>query len=127
MPRTREQDLEANRQYQRTWYAKNKKVQAERVQKNNDRYLKERREWLVSYFEEHPCTDCGNPDIRVLEFDHISEDKAHNVTKMIRGLHSWEKILLEISKCEVVCANCHRIRTYQRMKNCWRNGAEVKG
>lgn len=58
------------------------------------------------------CADCGyNQHGEALEFDHLS-DKKHNVSA-IRG-NKWEDILLEIAKCDVVCANCHRVRTVRR-------------
>jgi hypothetical protein len=45
----------------------------------------------------------------VLEFDHMG-DKLFTVAKGLYD-HSWEAVLSEIAKCEVVCANCHRRRT----------------
>ena len=69
---------------------------------------------LAEYLVSHPCVDCGETDIRVLDFDHLdSEQKRANVSKMLRSF-SWRTIEVEISKCEVVCANCHRRRTSQR-------------
>lgn len=62
------------------------------------------------------CVDCGIKDIRVLEFDHL-EHKYKGVAQMRD--HSLEKVKKEISKCEVVCANCHNIRTGERRKD-WR-------
>lgn len=72
---------------------------------------------LLAYFLEHPCVDCGESDTAVLEFDHL-RDKTGNVGRTINS-HSWEKILAEIGKCDVVCANCHRRRTYRRQGS-WR-------
>jgi hypothetical protein len=60
------------------------------------------------------CTDCGyndHPD--ALEFDHMPEyEKLFKLGGFIGT--TWARILAEIDKCEVVCANCHRIRTRQR-------------
>jgi hypothetical protein len=50
-----------------------------------------------------------------MDFDHVGEDKLMNIAKMA-GL-SWARIEAEIAKCEVVCSNCHRIRTWQRLHN----------
>ena len=60
------------------------------------------------------CVDCGNNNPIVFEFDHISDNKLKNISTMARSGYSWEKILKEVNKCECVCANCHRIRTYNR-------------
>lgn len=62
------------------------------------------------YLKTHPCVDCGEADIRVLEFDHL-RDKVSNVSKMILRGNIWKTVLKEIEKCEVVCCNCHRRRT----------------
>lgn len=48
-----------------------------------------------------------------MQFDHLRDKKA-NVSNMIRSDYSWEAIKLEILKCEVVCANCHAVRTKTR-------------
>ena len=72
-----------------------------------------------TYLQNHPCVDCGEDNILTLEFDHI-EHKTYNIGAMIQR-YSWKKILKEIKKCEVVCANCHCIRTATR-----RNGRRLK-
>ncbi len=60
------------------------------------------------------CKDCGESNPIVLDFDHI-RDKKYNVSRMIHDGFSWKAISKEIQKCEVVCANCHRIRTHNRL------------
>lgn len=60
------------------------------------------------------CLDCGNSDWRVLDFDHVADNKDDSVSNMLKNGHSWDTIEAEIAKCEPVCSNCHRIRTYER-------------
>ena len=62
------------------------------------------------------CMDCGYKDhFYALELDHRDDaQKVGNVCHLIKRTHSWAKIKEEIRKCDVVCANCHRIRTYNR-------------
>jgi hypothetical protein len=60
------------------------------------------------------CTDCGETNHIVLDFDHLG-NKKYNVSRMIHDGFSWAAIKKEIAKCEVVCANCHRIRTHLRL------------
>jgi hypothetical protein len=60
------------------------------------------------------CMDCGYRVSAVaLDFDHRdSTTKSFTVGKACNRL--WERVLIEIDKCDVVCANCHRIRTADR-------------
>ncbi len=71
---------------------------------------------MIEYLRAHPCVDCGEPDLLVLEFDHL-RDKRHNVSRLIAQGAEWAYILDEISQCEVVCANCHRRRIALRANN----------
>jgi hypothetical protein len=50
----------------------------------------------------------------MLDFDHI-KDKKYNISRMIHDGFSWKAIKKEVEKCEVVCANCHRVRTHYRL------------
>lgn len=68
---------------------------------------------LQKYKESMPCMDCGTQyPYYVMDFDHL-DDKQYNVSQMLTL--SWDTILKEISKCDLICSNCHRERTYQRM------------
>ena len=67
-----------------------------------------------AYKQGKSCLDCSNSDPRVLEFDHTSDDKSGNVSTMANNGCSWATIEAEIAKCDLVCANCHRIRTWER-------------
>lgn len=61
------------------------------------------------------CKDCGyNTSPYALQFDHIGDDKKDSVSNLIRSDYSWSTIKTEISKCEIVCANCHAVRTKAR-------------
>lgn len=71
------------------------------------------RNQLLEYLKTHPCIDCGETDIVVLQFDHL-RDKVLDISTMIRSAYSWSKIEREIEKCEVVCANDHTRRTARR-------------
>jgi hypothetical protein len=62
------------------------------------------------------CVDCGIKNHIVLDFDHL-RDKKYNVSQMVRDGFPWKVIKKEIEKCEVVCANCHRIRNHLRLSS----------
>lgn len=68
------------------------------------------REWLMS----HPCVDCGETDIVVLEFDHVRGEKKYNIAMMIQRGLGLATIQNEIAKCDTRCANCHRRVTASR-------------
>lgn len=63
--------------------------------------------------------DCGNTDIRVLEFDHVTDKKVAGVGRLARDAASLATLETEIAKCEVRCRNCHQIVTYERMGGSW--------
>lgn len=71
------------------------------------------RQFVWDYLKEHPCVDCNEKNVIVLEFDHL-KNKEHNVSNMTSAGYSIKSLLKEISKCEVRCANCHRIKTAER-------------
>ena len=56
------------------------------------------------------CVDCGEKDVVVLEFDHL-KDKTHNISNMIHDGYSLDRLVEELDKCEVRCANCHKRKT----------------
>lgn len=60
-----------------------------------------------------PCLDCDQHfDACQMDFDHVRGEKADTISQMLGGEEA--EIVSEIAKCDLVCANCHRIRTYER-------------
>lgn len=99
---------------QRAAYYDNAAVIKKRSYKNNQIRIIQNKEKLIELLRNSECKDCGEWDIVVLEFDHVKHNKTKNISKMISQSYCWESILAEIAKCEVVCANCHRRRTYKQ-------------
>ena len=93
----------------REHYLKNRRKSIQRVRDREQ----EIRGWIRNYKETHPCTDCGKylPYYQ-MDFDHL-HDKKFDI-----GSHGhqygFQALEEEIAKCELVCALCHRERTYQR-------------
>ena len=77
------------------------------------RYRQRRQGAMLWYKMTHACIDCGTSDPRVLEFDHVRGEKEF-ILKAAKT-KPLNIILAEIEKCDVVCANCHRIRTQERI------------
>lgn len=105
----KDKDYQA-RYHREIWYPKNKK---RRVEINAKRILKIRN--AVSEIKlNRGCFDCGYKEHpEALDFDHL-RDKKSMITTAVRSGWSIVRIMEEIEKCEVVCANCHRIRTANR-------------
>ncbi|MFD0838373.1 hypothetical protein [Williamsia serinedens] len=74
---------------------------------------------VTDYKTSRGCTDCGwNKHPKALELDHLPGCvKVAPLSRMVADTrYSIEQIKAEIAKCEVVCANCHRIRTFTRQQ-----------
>jgi glycine/D-amino acid oxidase-like deaminating enzyme len=69
---------------------------------------------MVAAAKRTPCRDCGgmfHPD--AMDFDHRDADlKAFNISRSHE--YSQSRVMEEIAKCDLVCANCHRVRTARR-------------
>lgn len=75
-----------------------------------------RKQWLQEYKLEKGCTDCGyNKHSAALDFDHLPGTVKKEAIRSGASF-GWVALLEEIMKCEVVCSNCHRIRTYERRR-----------
>ena len=73
--------------------------------------IKRARQFIYDYLLSHPCVDCSETNPIVLEFDHIKNTKIGQVGQMAKYNPSIKALAAEIEKCEVRCANCHRIKT----------------
>lgn len=81
----------------------------------NDKSRLRNRLFLRDYLLTHPCVDCGETDIRVLDFDHVRGVKRREVSLLAYSGVSISTLISEIEKCEIRCANDHRRRTAERL------------
>ena len=99
-------DPEKQREACRRYYEKNRHVYREK-----NRRMRQRLQQMIREAKSVPCMDCGvSYPYYAMDFDHRGE-KEGLVSVMINTL-SPNRIRAEMAKCDVVCANCHRIRTY---------------
>ncbi len=99
---------------QAAWYQRHKREHGVRAKKARLRLVNINKKLLDEYLRKHPCIDCGEPDIEVLQFDHVRGQKQHAVSQMVCWGISWKKVLNEINKCDIRCANCHQRATNKR-------------
>ena len=72
-------------------------------------------EFVYSFLTEHPCVDCGESRLETLDFDHVRGKKIINISHLLRRGAPIPALEEEIAKCEVRCANCHRVRTAKQL------------
>lgn len=66
----------------------------------------------MEYLSDKSCVKCGYSNPLALEFDHIDPNtKLFGIARALTNTISWENILKEIDKCQILCANCHKIKT----------------
>lgn len=88
-----------------------------RCTKCQGRHRKDRNRRIVDEARDVPCMDCGvkHPLWR-MQFDHRDgTEKVACVSELI-SMGTLNRLLVEIAKCDVVCANCHCDRTHRRKK-----------
>lgn len=98
------------------------------AKENPDRFYKTHRagkdeikRWFNTEVKVGPCTDCkGVFPPCCMDYDHRDGSVKHkNVATLVGEGYSRKSILEEVAKCDLVCANCHRIRTQSRGWNLW--------
>lgn len=107
-------DPEKQKAAQKMWYERNREV----IGKKDLAKKTKIRQFLDNYkCENSVCVDCDTSyPPHILDFDHL-RDKEFNLKDASAKKVSMETLLAEIDKCEIVCSNCHRHRTYMRSKN----------
>ncbi|MBX9679725.1 MAG: hypothetical protein K2X38_13260 [Gemmataceae bacterium] len=95
-------------------------VEHRKYHKALNQRLSENVQKVTEYKLAKGCATCGYREFaEALEFDHLPQYKKNfNVARAARRILDWSVIEAEIAKCEVVCANCHRVRTAQRRFTC---------
>lgn len=83
---------------------------------NKDKYLSNKKDriisnkdWYKNYKETLACSECGFSNPKALQFHHKDSNKEGNVGTMVHNGCSIDKVMKEIHKCVVLCANCHMI------------------
>ena len=94
---------------QQRWYYKNREHRIAVKERRRD----ELRQWFYERKrDEHECARCGDGRPAALDFHHHGERKRKDITQMVNHGYSKTRIKEEISRCTVLCANCHRKEHY---------------
>ncbi|HEX7017460.1 MAG TPA: hypothetical protein VF209_00955 [Patescibacteria group bacterium] len=109
-----------SREYIKKHYDRNHQYYIDKARRRNKEVRELTLEFIGNYLQQHPCVDCGETNILVLDFDHKEKvNKSDDVSRMIKRKLSYKRLIEEIVKCDVRCANCHRIKTAKE-NNSWR-------
>ncbi len=99
------------REYDKGWYQRNRERRLEKRRQHSE----ELKQWLNRYKSKLRCIECGENHPACLQFHHRNrEEKSFGIGGIVRKTHvSIKRREKEISKCEVLCGNCHAIRHWQ--------------
>ena len=103
-------DSAKQRAYGKQHYKDNKQYYLDRNRVNRAKL----RMYVAKIKEKSPCKDCGKfyPHY-VMDFDHLG-DKRGLILDFVRR-HNKKELDKEIKKCDIVCSNCHRVRSFKRL------------
>jgi hypothetical protein len=109
-PRWRQRDPQKFNLQWRTWYRAN----AEKKIAWQNRRKAELRTWFVSIKATLKCERCGESTIECLQFHHRDPNqKDIELSRVVANGWSKARILREMAKCDVLCANCHLKRHWE--------------
>lgn len=99
-------------------YYQNNRIRQLTLANNRRKLYRISRRDFINKQKNKPCSDCGKKYPHyVMDFDHIDgNEKLGNIAHLVnRNFLTYQKLLEEINKCDIVCSNCHRIRTFERL------------
>ncbi len=104
-------DIEKRRAAVRRHYYANRHSYIEKAMSR-----KERLRDIVRHMKKStPCKDCQKYfPYYVMDFDHVGTKQAE-IGKIINTTTSLKQLKAEIAQCEIICSNCHRVRTHNRL------------
>ena len=106
-------DPQDQRAYARGHYRRNKELYKARA-KAHTKKIRAQTMVAVRELKDVPCADCGESyPYYVMDFDHKeNEIKVINISTAVGRGWPLDRVMMEIEKCDVVCANCHRERSW---------------
>jgi hypothetical protein len=103
--------IEVQKRSAKKYYENNKEAQFARNKGKKD----DIRSYIQQYKEYRGCMDCkGKFPFYVLDLDHRDPTTKRFLPSRLAKNNSWDTMIAELAKCDVVCANCHRVRTHNK-------------
>jgi hypothetical protein len=104
-------DKDKQKAAQKAWYDKNKELTIKRSNGSREK----RKQVIREIKESSSCMDCNiYYPYYIMQFDHRDSDLKHGSVNNMLTNSSFGKVIKEIEKCDLVCANCHAARTWKR-------------
>ena len=99
--------------YDRKYHARHRVRRVAQARARQQRFL----DWHRALKGNTPCADCGGSfHFAAMQWDHLpGSTKITEIADLLRT-GSSRKLREEIAKCELVCANCHAVRSYERQQ-----------
>jgi hypothetical protein len=91
----------------RAYFRERGELHRQQVARTKPARIRRLRRYVCEYLRRHPCSQCSESDISVLDFHHLG-DKTAEIARMVSSGLGVERVAEEISRCKVLCANCHR-------------------
>src|SRR6056297_2569932 len=98
-----------NKEYSRRYYEKNKTATTARSRRTK---AEQRKKWNT-YKSTLKCINCGFSHPAALDFHHVIMRPDNAKVHRLLANHSYARVMEEIKKCVVLCANCHRIHHHE--------------
>lgn len=102
-------------EYRKSHYQANRAKYIEKATVNSLQQKDSNMRRVVAYLVEHPCCDCGETNLDLLQFDHVEMIRRSGGRVFDLLTYSWERVEEEIAKCVVRCVSCHYKRTREQM------------
>ena len=109
-------DKKKQRLAQRRSYVRHKEAHTIRSNDNRAKRRIKLNEYVRALKGSSPCAECKvQYPYYVMDFDHVRGEKSGDITVLIHEVVSLERLEEEVAKCDIVCSNCHRERTFNRI------------
>ncbi len=104
---------QSQKDYAKANYQEKTQYYIDKARQSNKTASDRNKQYVIDYLKSHPCVDCGESDIEVLQFDHVEMVRGRGNRIANFRTHSLDTLKKELAKCEVRCGNCH-IRTTRK-------------